>query len=231
VPHDITVEDFLDRAEVALTPSCQALPGDLGRVAAHVTSIRSHFDDPPGTPSRVTFAHTGPPFSPRLGRSSVTASPRSRRSSSRSPCSAAADRRSPERLRRERRTRSSRSVSDAAPCPLEDVLSHNRPTSIARLRLHFSRQQQRRSRWGNEVDQATGRRGLEFYAVAVGLLEHAAVPGDKRGGRATKLASLRPTKREASGRDKRNNRDSCSYMSWGSRAGHAPWDRQPLPTS
>jgi predicted kinase len=45
VPHDITVEDFLDRTEVALTPSCQALPGDLGRVAAHVTSIRSDFDD------------------------------------------------------------------------------------------------------------------------------------------------------------------------------------------
>ena len=45
LPHHITVEDSLDRPEVALTPSCQALPGDLGRVAVHVISIRSHFDD------------------------------------------------------------------------------------------------------------------------------------------------------------------------------------------
>ena len=59
VPHHITVEDFLDRAEVAFTPSCQALPGDPGRVAAHVTSIRSHFEAA-GTPSRVTFPHTCP---------------------------------------------------------------------------------------------------------------------------------------------------------------------------
>jgi hypothetical protein len=178
-----------------------------------------------------SFPHTGPPLSPRLGRSSVTANPRSRRSSSRSPCSGAADRHSPERLRRERRTRSGRSVSDAAPCPLEDVLSHNRPPSIARLRLHFSHRQRRRPRRSKEGDQATGRRGLEFDAVAVGLLEHAAMPGDKRGGRATKLAGLRRSKREASGRDKRNSRESCSHMSWGSPAGHRPWDRQPLPTS
>src|SRR5512132_342595 len=46
VPHDITVEDFLDRTEVALAPGCQALPGDLGRVAVHVTSIRSHSRPP-----------------------------------------------------------------------------------------------------------------------------------------------------------------------------------------
>src|SRR4029434_4172434 len=39
VPHHITVEDFLDRTEVALTPSCQALSGDLGRVAVHITRL------------------------------------------------------------------------------------------------------------------------------------------------------------------------------------------------
>src|SRR5512132_1292781 len=52
VPHHIAVEDLLDRTEVALMPSCQALPGDLGQLAVHLTSIRSQFDKPPGMPSR-----------------------------------------------------------------------------------------------------------------------------------------------------------------------------------
>lgn len=83
-----------------------------------------------------------------------------------------------------------------------------RATSVV---AHTNSRCPRRSK---EVDQATGRRGLEFHAVAVGLLDDAAMPGDKRGGRATKLAGLRRTKRKTSGRDK-----------------HRPWDRQPVPTS
>ena len=43
---------------VALTPSCQALPGDRGRVAVHVTSLRSHFDDRRGTPG-LGHPHAG----------------------------------------------------------------------------------------------------------------------------------------------------------------------------
>src|SRR6266516_1133185 len=39
-PLHIWVEDLLDRLEVALTPSLQALPRDLGRLAVHVTRIR-----------------------------------------------------------------------------------------------------------------------------------------------------------------------------------------------
>src|SRR5678816_243123 len=42
-PLHIGVEDLLDRFEVALTPSLQALPRDLGRLVAHVTRIRPYF--------------------------------------------------------------------------------------------------------------------------------------------------------------------------------------------
>ena len=43
MPLHIPVEDLLDRFEVALTPSLQALPSDLGRLAVHVTRIRPYF--------------------------------------------------------------------------------------------------------------------------------------------------------------------------------------------
>lgn len=58
VPHHVRVEDSLHRPEVALAPSCQALPRDLGRVSAHVTSIR-RISMIAGRLSRVTFAHAG----------------------------------------------------------------------------------------------------------------------------------------------------------------------------
>src|SRR5512133_1439436 len=40
----IRVEDLLDRFEVTLTPSFQALPRDLGRLAVHLTRIRPYFN-------------------------------------------------------------------------------------------------------------------------------------------------------------------------------------------
>src|SRR6266516_8137163 len=42
-PLHVRVEDLLDRLEVALTPSLQALPRDLGRLAVHFTRIRPYF--------------------------------------------------------------------------------------------------------------------------------------------------------------------------------------------
>jgi hypothetical protein len=62
MPLHIGVEDLLARLEVALTPSLQALPRDLGRLAIHLNRIRPYFK---GRRASLSVARFGWP--PRAG--------------------------------------------------------------------------------------------------------------------------------------------------------------------